>query len=249
MGDEWTDRPMRDINKSGPSDEREAKISELMNKLRERGSVGSSSLTASNVPVYVPGFSSPLSAPEQELKDEEEQDELLAVPKAERTAEVAASVGLQLVPDRTSGATRAEDEVKEQDTPDTAAVDALGEAEVDPISDRREMPQDEETATEVPAEEAERELKAGPETVAGTAPAAAAEVDETDETPKTTSGIGGSWSGTAVKEVGKHKPKVSTWGVFDRPADISKVRPNTATGALYLLSGTQSCYWGRLRGW
>jgi len=41
-----------------------------------------------------------------------------------------------------------------------------------------------------------------------------------EEANRTTSGIGGSWSPPAVTE--SHKPKVSTWGVFERPADISK---------------------------
>ena len=45
-----------------------------------------------------------------------------------------------------------------------------------------------------------------------------------DEVAKTTSGIGGSWSGKKAQEAKKekHAPKVSTWGVFERPADISK---------------------------
>lgn len=43
--------------------------------------------------------------------------------------------------------------------------------------------------------------------------------DEKDK--QTTSGIGGSWSGSAT-EVDSHKPKVGTWGLFERPADISK---------------------------
>ena len=42
-----------------------------------------------------------------------------------------------------------------------------------------------------------------------------------DAAPKqTTSGIGGSWAPPEEREV--HKPKVSTWGVFERPSDISK---------------------------
>ena len=39
---------------------------------------------------------------------------------------------------------------------------------------------------------------------------------------QTTSGVGGSWSGQAVEDIEAHKPKVTTWGVFERPADISK---------------------------
>ncbi|KAL3929159.1 MAG: hypothetical protein SGPRY_002079, partial [Prymnesium sp.] len=39
---------------------------------------------------------------------------------------------------------------------------------------------------------------------------------------KSTTGIGGAWSASDASKVAKHKPKVSTWGVFDRPADISK---------------------------
>lgn len=37
-----------------------------------------------------------------------------------------------------------------------------------------------------------------------------------------TSGIGGAWSPLAATEAKKHKPKVGSWGVFERPADISK---------------------------
>jgi hypothetical protein len=37
-----------------------------------------------------------------------------------------------------------------------------------------------------------------------------------------TSGIGGAWSPPAATEGGTHKPKVGSWGVFERPADISK---------------------------
>ena len=41
--------------------------------------------------------------------------------------------------------------------------------------------------------------------------------------PQTTSGIGGSWSPSVAEAPNAtFKPKVATWGVFDRPADISK---------------------------
>ena len=45
-----------------------------------------------------------------------------------------------------------------------------------------------------------------------------------DKESQTTSGIGGSWTGAAAGQAReeKHAPKVSTWGVFERPADISK---------------------------
>jgi len=45
-----------------------------------------------------------------------------------------------------------------------------------------------------------------------------------DDAPKkTTSGIGGTWIPNKEGEVKpKYAPKVSTWGVFERPADISK---------------------------
>mmetsp|Transcript_19801 Transcript_19801/g.26112 ORF Transcript_19801/g.26112 Transcript_19801/m.26112 type:complete len:642 (-) Transcript_19801:295-2220(-) len=39
---------------------------------------------------------------------------------------------------------------------------------------------------------------------------------------QTTSGVGGNWSGQNTDEVEKMKPKVGTWGVFERPKDISK---------------------------
>ena len=39
---------------------------------------------------------------------------------------------------------------------------------------------------------------------------------------QTTSGIGGSWAPNEDAEASGHKPKVSTWGVFERPSDISK---------------------------
>ena len=38
---------------------------------------------------------------------------------------------------------------------------------------------------------------------------------------KTTTGVGGTWAGTG-DDGEAHKPKVSTWGVYERPADISK---------------------------
>ena len=44
-----------------------------------------------------------------------------------------------------------------------------------------------------------------------------------DEVPKTTTGVGGTWSGAGVAATGTHKPTTSgSWGVFERPADISK---------------------------
>jgi len=72
------------------------------------------------------------------------------------------------------------------------------------------------------------------ETDAGTS-AVATETDDIAETkdgddapsekaagiPKTTTGVGGTWAGTG-EDGEAHKPKVSTWGVSERPADISK---------------------------
>ena len=47
--------------------------------------------------------------------------------------------------------------------------------------------------------------------------------EEEGEVKKTTSGIGGSWDQKAATKVGRHKPtKAGSWGVFERPADISK---------------------------
>mmetsp|Transcript_1205 Transcript_1205/g.4032 ORF Transcript_1205/g.4032 Transcript_1205/m.4032 type:complete len:445 (+) Transcript_1205:70-1404(+) len=44
-----------------------------------------------------------------------------------------------------------------------------------------------------------------------------------DAPPGRTSGIGGAWTPEAAKEgESGYKPKVGTWGVFERPADISK---------------------------
>jgi len=40
--------------------------------------------------------------------------------------------------------------------------------------------------------------------------------------PKKTSGIGGNWNKAAAKDVDSHKPATGSWGVFERPADISK---------------------------
>ncbi len=55
----------------------------------------------------------------------------------------------------------------------------------------------------------------------GAAVAATPPTSVVDKDPKlATSGIGGNWVKPAVVE--GHKPKVSTWGVFERPADISK---------------------------
>jgi len=57
----------------------------------------------------------------------------------------------------------------------------------------------------------------------GKAAAAPAEDEVTEGgTKKTTSGIGGTWTGADAASAGEHKPKVATWGVFERPADISK---------------------------
>ena len=50
----------------------------------------------------------------------------------------------------------------------------------------------------------------------------ATEAGDTEEVPMKTSGIGGTWTGKEASKVTKYEPKVSTWGVFDRPADISK---------------------------
>ena len=50
--------------------------------------------------------------------------------------------------------------------------------------------------------------------------AAAILEDVKEEKPLATSGIGGNWAPPTEEET--HKPKVSTWGVFERPADISK---------------------------
>lgn len=41
-------------------------------------------------------------------------------------------------------------------------------------------------------------------------------------TEQTTSGIGGSWSQDQAQTDTTHQPKVGSWGVFERPADISK---------------------------
>ena len=47
--------------------------------------------------------------------------------------------------------------------------------------------------------------------------------EEEGEVKKTTSGIGGSWDQKAAAKVERHKPtKAGSWGVFERPADISK---------------------------
>ncbi|KAL3893499.1 MAG: hypothetical protein SGPRY_014190, partial [Prymnesium sp.] len=54
QSNEWAERPMKGINKAGPSDERQQQISELMTKLRARGSVGDDSLTRPTAPTFVP---------------------------------------------------------------------------------------------------------------------------------------------------------------------------------------------------
>lgn len=128
------------VNRVGVSDERQAKINELMSKLRARGQVGDSSEMAGAETFMAKPPPPPPVIEEQEVEE----------PVAE---------GLT--------------------TEATAEVDAA-------------------------------------------APEAAAEED--GELKKTTSGIGGAWSGkradVAKKEV--YAPKVSTWGVFERPDDISK---------------------------
>ena len=48
-----------------------------------------------------------------------------------------------------------------------------------------------------------------------------AEADE-GEVKKTTTGIGGSWDAKKAATVEKHKPANGGWGLFERPADISK---------------------------
>ncbi|KAL1518921.1 hypothetical protein AB1Y20_003193 [Prymnesium parvum] len=148
---EWAKRPMKDINKAGPSEERQRKINELMTKLRARGSVGDESLTGSTTPTYVPLHERPevLSAAAEAAEKA----------KAAAEAEAEAQEWLRLSPE-----------------------EQLARAQ----QGREE---------EAPSESAARQ---------------------------TTSGIGGTWTGEEAAKVKKHKPKVSTWGVFDRPADISK---------------------------
>lgn len=89
-------------------------------------------------------------------------------------------------------------------------------------------------ADDAPEENSEEErrklkIKAAMELAArarGNAGAAASPAKEAGgdvaETKKTTSGIGGTWTGADAASAGEHKPKVATWGVFERPADISK---------------------------
>ena len=76
---------------------------------------------------------------------------------------------------------------------------------------------------EVPAaEEAAPEVVTEVTAVAETQEKAAEQDDAQPAAPaQTTSGIGGSWA--PPPEVDKHKPtKSGSWGVFERPADISK---------------------------
>lgn len=147
---EWTDRPMKDINKVGPSDERQAKLNKLMDKLRERGSVGTTSLTASG---RSDGMYVPVSTPVVNAEQREEE----ALP---------------------------------------GVIDVLGETDAQALDETQE--------NESTAQQGKPDSDSG------------------DEVPKTTSGIGGSWSPPSTAEVEKLKPKVPTWGVFERPADISK---------------------------
>ena len=161
---EFDERPLKDINKVGPSDERAAQLNELMNKLRERGSVGSSSLMGSSEAVFRPV--------------QERQDDAIKK-RAEETAQKAAA----------AAATEAEEEAAAwlKLSPEEQIALAMGQ----PL---------EATESETQRQQPEDGLK------------------------KTTTGIGGNWSPEVAAEVKneKHKPKVSTWGVFDRPADISK---------------------------
>jgi len=134
---DYEDSAMKDINRVGVSDKRQQEINELMNKLRGRGSVGSSSDTG-------------------------DSERFLARPRPANPVELAAQ---EPVKEDVSG-------------PEAAAAAASASAA----------------------------------TAAGELPA------------KTTTGIGGTWSSPPPQEVEKetHKPKVSTWGVYERPADISK---------------------------
>lgn len=161
---DFGERPMKNINKVGVSDERQQKINELMSKLRARGQVGDSS--------EMTGAEAFLSKPKP-----------AADPKAE--------------------------EIK------VTMPDLLEEVDT----------QNEESAEiEETAEQEEPEVIISSQQGPSIFEKAAAELAESDEVVKTTSGIGGAWSGksaeTAKKET--HAPKVSTWGVFERPADISK---------------------------
>jgi hypothetical protein len=136
---------MKDINRVGVSDKRQQEINELMNKLRGRGSVGSSSDTG-------------------------DSERFLARPRPANPVELAA-----------------QEPVKEDVSGPEAAAAAASSA-------------------------ASASASASAATAAGELPA------------KTTTGIGGTWSSPPPQEVEKetHKPKVSTWGVYERPADISK---------------------------
>ena len=142
---DYEDSAMKDINRVGVSDKRQQEINELMNKLRGRGSVGSSSDTG-------------------------DSERFLARPRPANPVELAAR----------------ELAVKE----DVSGPEVAAEA-----------------------------LAASSSSAAASAATAAGEQPAT-----TTTGIGGTWTPPPPQEVEKetHKPKVSTWGVYERPADISK---------------------------
>ena len=142
---DYEDSAMKDINRVGVSDKRQQEINELMNKLRGRGSVGSSSDTG-------------------------DSERFLARPRPANPVELAAQ---EPVKEDVSG-------------PEAASASAASSASA---------------SASAPAATAAGELPA-----------------------KTTTGIGGTWSSPPPQEVEKetHKPKVSTWGVYERPADISK---------------------------
>jgi hypothetical protein len=155
------ERQLDNINKAGPSEDRQAKIAELMGKLRAEGSVGDSS--------EMRAAESFMAAPKAPPSPPEEEEAAAAAEEEEETA--------------VEGGVRAGwlDE----------AVDGAG---------------------------------AAAEATTG-APAAADDddVDDDDGQPaRTTSGIGGSWTPNEEALESTHAPKVSTWGVFERPADISK---------------------------
>ena len=46
---EWESRPMKDINKVGPTDARKAQIQKLMEKMKERGRAGTGSLLSDDL--------------------------------------------------------------------------------------------------------------------------------------------------------------------------------------------------------
>ena len=131
MPSDWQDRPMKDINRAGPSAAREAQVAELMRKVRARGKGGADSME--------------------------------------------------------SAAREAEQALKRPRPPPPP-------------------PEVSDTPTELTVPAAEQE-----------------EAPPREETAKTTTGVGGSWAAAGdTTNLPTMKPKVSTWGVFERPADVSK---------------------------